>query len=280
MTLNRRIAVLLTLLFTFAYAGQAFAQAWNGTGRYVLEYGVYGGGFQALDIDVVIDMEKNNYDARMNAKPYGVLGKLLPWAGLYETEGTIKKGALVPDHHDKTSAWRDDRDRLVMTYKNGALIKAEKIVNEGKNKKTEILQPPPAYHTNTVDLVTNILAMLRESSFKDRCDFAQDVFDGKRRFRMTFKDKGVTTLQKSALNAFEGKARICAIELIPQEGFAGKKPRGFYKIQEDARKQGTLPIVWLGRFWKGGPLVPVRMLVKSEYGTVIVHLQNAKRTEP
>lgn len=246
--------------------------------RFSVTYGIYGGGFQALNIDITYDLNKTDYDARMNAKPYGVLGKLLPWAGKYETKGIIKNATLIPIEHDRISAWRDDKSHVIMSYKNGQFSQLKEISDEKGKNSSRIVPVEQDLSQDTVDLVTAVTDMLVRSTDKNDCTYSKEVFDGRRRFRMTFKDEGTQNLVKSAVNIFGGTAHVCRMELVPLKGFKGK-PRGYYRIQEDARKNGgELPVIWLGQAWKNGPMIPVRMMVKSEYGTVLMHLKAIDRT--
>jgi len=274
----RRFIVFFTCLLTVTAASlpAASASVLDQRNDFQLTYGIYGGGFQALNIDIDFEFDKTHYKADMRAKPFGVLGHLLPWAGHYMTSGTVKKGVLTPSEHDRISAWRDDQSHLTMTYKNGVLTELKEIEDEKGKPVSEIVPVPKDMHENTIDLVTSVLDMLVKTSDKNNCTYAQEVYDGRRRFRMTFKDEGVTTIAPSAVNIFSGEAHLCRMELIPLKGFTGK-PRGYYRIQEDARKKGELPVVWLGRAWASGPMVPVRMMVKSDYGTVLMHLKAVKR---
>lgn len=273
----RRIMSLAALIFIVAYGSNAqAASVLDQNNNFDVTYGIYGGGFQALTIDIAFEFDKTHYMNEMNAKPYGALGHLLPWAGKYKTIGVVKKNTLIPVQHDRTSAWRDDKSRLILSYKNGVLTRKEEIEDETGKAVKKVLPVEKEMHQGTIDIVTAILDMLVKASDKKNCSYTQDVFDGKRRFRMTFKDEGTQNIGASAINIFKGPARLCRMELIPLKGFSGK-PRGFYRIQEEARAKGDLPVVWLGQAWKDGPMIPVRMMIKSEYGTVLMHLQKIKR---
>lgn len=271
---SRFILVFLAVFMLTAHARAA--SVLDHSNRFTVSYGIYAGGFQALAIDVAFDVDKTHYMMGMKAKPYGMLGRLLPWAGDYKTVGAVKKGLLVPMQHDRLSAWRDDTSYLIMSYKDGTLIKKEEIDNEnGKTvKKTVPLEK--GMHEGTLDLVSAVLDMLVKATDKKTCTYSQEIYDGKRRFRFTFKDEGTKDIAASAINIFKGPSRLCRMELIPLKGFKGK-PRGYYRIQEEARAKGELPVIWLGQAWAGGPMIPVRMMIKSEYGTVFMHLQKVER---
>jgi hypothetical protein len=61
------------------------------------------------------------------------------------------------------------------------------------------------------------------------------------------------------------------VEIEPISGEWAKKPRGWLSIQEQGRERGTMPTVWLGKFDEDGPAVPVKILVKTAYGALVMH---------
>jgi len=43
-------------------------------------------------------------------------------------------------------------------------------------------------------------------------------------------------------------------------------------IQEQGRDRGTLPTVWVGKISEDGPAIPIKILVKTAYGSLFMHL--------
>jgi hypothetical protein len=236
---------------------------------YTLQYGLYGGGFQALDAGIRFQFNKTTYAASMDAKPSGALGYLLPWNGKFNTKGLIKSNRLIPQLYTKQSSWRGDKAQTELAYdKNGKFVSK----SEGVNKNMAV---DPELYKDSVDVLTSIVNMLVRVNDEGTCNADVMTYDGKRRYRMVFRDKGVEELPPSKVNIFKGKARRCQMELIPVAGFKGQKSRGYYMLQEQGRKLGSLPMVWVGPAWEGGPYVPVRILMKNDYGTMLVHLMKA-----
>jgi hypothetical protein len=226
-----RIA-LLSLLFCFFVCPPAHAQ------RLVLDYGVWAGGFQALDVALDITVNKNAYQATMTARPTGFLGKLLPWAGDYHTEGVVRNGVLIPTFHERMSAWRDDRSYLRIFFSKGRVSRVDEIETVAGKKQTVPRPQPPGMTDGTVDIMTAIVGMQLQATEKGNCNYQAVAFDGKRRFRIGFKDLGVETLPVSQRNVFSNvPARACELELTALMGFSGR-PRGYYKIQQEARALG------------------------------------------
>ncbi len=242
------------------------------TNKFAVSYAMYAGGFRALDMQLGYDFTPKTYAITMTAKPYGVIGRFLPWAGEHTTNGTISGATLIPARHEKISRWGEDNDRSLFIYTKGILTSLKRSDIENGKEKLETTLPDASFHKNSVDILTGAAQILATVNEGKPCTGKPIIFDGKRRYSLKFTEKGTETLQSSKYNMYSGKAHICEVEMIPLLGYKDK-PRGYYKIQEEARAKGQLPRVWLGQLWKNGPYLPVKMMVKSEYGAVLLHAQ-------
>lgn len=269
--------IIYSVLWLIMSVNATFAAPLLGsTQKFSVSYAMYAGGFRALDMTLGYDFKPKTYRITMSAKPYGVIGQFLPWAGDYITNGQIKNHTLIPERHKKISRWREDMDQDSFVYKNGALVSLDRISINNSVKREYPVNPDKALHENAVDILTGALKVLSIVNDNKPCNGAPVIFDGKRRYKLSFTDKGEEELTSSKYNAFSGNAHVCEVEMIPLAGFNGKA-RGYYKIQEDARAKGQLPRVWLAPLWENGPYMPVKMLVKSDYGAVLLHLQKTNR---
>jgi hypothetical protein len=275
------------VLFIFAFflcAATMANAATQPTGPLTLTYGVYAGGFHALEATLKLDRNPTDYIMTLDATPFGVIGNLLPWGGNYAVHGTITgvsgDAVLAPQVFNKTSKWRDDNDSASFMYDNGKLISQTETDETKKPTTTENIPVTPELAVGAVDILTGTAQLLQQLDAGKPCNYSTIIYDGKRRYKLQFTDKGSETLEASDYNTFAGPAKICEIEMVPLAGFNGKV-KGYYKIQEDARKRGQLPRVWMGHSYgyagQDGPYIPVKMMVKSEYGAVLIHLQKAVR---
>lgn len=282
-----RFRSLTCLICCLALWGAAPVAARANTYKFEIAYDIYAGGMHLIDITQQFQMSDTAYSSTLVAKPTGFFSKIVPWEGRYSTTGIVKSGQLIPSRHEKTSRWGNERDETIMVFNaNGQLTRMtdNDWINGKAKPPAKDITPDPALTNNAVDLVTAVLQMLQHAQdsgvqTKQACQSTNTVFDGKRRFAMQFTDLGKSTLDKSKYNAFSGPARRCQIEIKPLAGFKGKK-RGFYKIQEDSRAQGQLPSLWLVPAWStpvGAPPIPARMLIKSEYGAILVHATKVTR---
>lgn len=272
----RPVLILFLLLFlplSAAFSAESPPKSSLETAKpFTLNYGLYAGGFRALNVSMAFNVSTKTYGIAMNAKPHGVIGSLLPWAGEYTTKGTRNGLTLTPQTHSKLSRWREDQDTDSFVYKNGVLVSLTRVDETKKPVKTEHVVLDPVLHKDSIDLLTGAMTPMMSLNAGKGCNIAAVVYDGKRRYTLKFTQLGTETLTPSKYNIYGGKAQICEIEMIPLDGFKGKK-RGYYKMQEEGRAAGQLPRVWMGEIWPNGPIMPVKILLKSEYGAILVHLE-------
>jgi Protein of unknown function (DUF3108) len=273
--MRRILTGILAVTVVFSGISTAKAAALLGsTDKFTVSYAMYAGGFRALDMSLGFDFTPKTYNILMTAKPYGVIGRFLPWAGQHSTKGTISGTSLLPVHHEKISRWGEDNDQAFFDYTKGQLTSLKKTEIENGKMTTYTDLPAPEFYKDATDILTGAAQILATVNTGSPCTGKPTIFDGKRRYSLKFTDKGTEALVNSKYNMFKGTAHICEVEMIPLLGYKDK-PRGYYKVQEEARAKGQLPRVWLGQLWKDGPYLPVKMMVKSEYGAVLLHAQKA-----
>jgi len=239
--------------------------------RQQLVYEVYAGGIHAVQGKLDIDLRKaNRYDMTMYAKTRGFLGSVAPWEGTFESHGWLKNGQFRPQKHQSTASWRKEVDIKEYLYNKDGSFKSLKITDE--HSKAEPRKVDGELTNGTVDALTATLQVLKNYNETGKCEGSSEVFDGKRRFRQMFKHEGMVTLEPSKYNIYGGPAAKCVVEVVPVGGEWHKKPRGWMSIQEQGRERGTMPTVWIAKMSKNGPAIPVKVRVKTAYGTLFMHL--------
>lgn len=245
-----------------------------------MTYAVYAGGIHVVraDLDIAYS-DDNKYDIFLGAKTFGFLGKLAPWEGTFETEGWVLEGDphLRPETHVSTATWRGTPDIKEYRYtKEGGFIDLH-ITEDHKPRKKQKVDDEVTQ--GTTDAFTAGLIVMEDVARGGKCEGTSEVFDGKRRFAQIFRDGGPSDLEKSRYNIYDGVATKCTVEIKPISGEWSKKPRGWLSIQEQGREKGTLPTVWLGRFTENGPALPVKIMVKTAYGALVMHAVEFKEQE-
>ncbi len=237
-----------------------------------MTYEVYAGGIHAVQAQLKINTDEisNQYDVVLTAKTRGLLGKLAPWHGTFESHGKVKQDKFLPLMHRSTTTWRDEDEVKTYRYNLDGTFAGLTIKDHDKPAYTK--KPDAALTDHTTDALTATLQALAGASDKQNCSFDADVFDGKRRFEQKFVQQDSDPLQASRYNAYAGAAQLCTVEIAPKGGAWHKKPRGWMSIQEQGRAQGTMPSVWMAQLHQGLPAVPVKIKVKTDYGTLFMHL--------
>lgn len=241
-----------------------------------LAYDVYAGGFKALRADLEMDLGKKAYDMELQASTQGFIGDLFPWSATYSTSGHAEKGQLVPSLHTSKSEWRKKTKLTELSYDpKGHVLKS---TTQDGTKTTVSRDIKRELADNAVDMLTGTLLMMQSAKNTEKCAGTFPVFDGKRRFNITLKDEGVATIAKSTYSKFSGPALKCTVKVEPVAGFKDKdKKRGWMAVQNHTEEHNRKPTLWLASLEKGGPVVPVRMEIGSDYGTVVAHLTGADK---
>ncbi len=238
-----------------------------------LSYNVFSGGIHAVNatLNIQEDDDKGRYKMVFTAATQGFLGKLAPWTGSFLSSGwVLKDGEFAPETHRSTAIWRGEEEVKTYSYGKDGGFKNLKVIEQGKDRTPKDLDLNIA--KDTTDLLSAAMTMLASVENGEKCDHTDVVFDGERSFTITFRDVGTETLVANKYNTYSGPATMCEVEVTPKDGKWHKKPRGWLSIQEQGRKKGTLPVVWVAKL-KGQPVaVPVKLRVASDYGTLFMHL--------
>lgn len=237
-----------------------------------LTYDVYAGGIHAVEATLNLDKSKNGrYSAIVDAKTRGFLAKLAPWKGTFETHGwRLSDDDLRPELHQSIGYWKGEDEVKEYNYSKDGGFQSLYVKDFKKPRKHKTIDKKLT--ENTIDILTASLMAFNNVKETGQCKGASDVFDGKRRFQMIFDHKETLTLTPSRYNIYDGEAARCTVEVVPDGGGWHKKPRGWLSIQEQGREKGTMPTIWVGQVEEGGPYLPVKILVKTDYGSLVMHL--------
>ena len=237
-----------------------------------MTYEVYAGGINAVSatLDVGKAEDKGDYRLELTAETKGLLGRLAPWSGSFETEGFLEKnGKEMPEIHRSTATWQGEEEVKEYYYGKDGTFKGYYVKEENRDEK---IMPDEALTKGTIDVLTATLYVMDSVAKNGKCEGESEVFDGRRRFKLVFNHEADEMLEATRYNAYSGMAARCVVEVEPVAGAWHKKPRGWLSIQEQGRQKGSLPTVWMAKVSEDGPAVPVKLRVKTDYGTLFMHL--------
>lgn len=239
-------------------------------------YELYAGGINAVHAKLDVAYEAGDrYRLELEAETKGFLGKLVPWNGVFATKGwRLKDGSDTPEIHWSEAVWKGDKDVTEYHYDKDGSFKKLTIIEAGKDESPEGLADELVQ--GTTDSLTATLQAMKAYAEKGSCEGSSEVFDGKRRFKLVFRQVAEDQLSPTEYNVYSGPAARCEVEVMPVSGEWHKKPRGWASIQEQGRQKGSLPTFWVARIDEQGPAVPVKLRVKTDYGTLFMHLVHYK----
>lgn len=238
-----------------------------------LNYDVYAGGFKALSAQLVMDLDKKAYDMKLQVQTQGFIGSLFPWKTSLNTAGHARKGTLIPTVYTERSTWRKGVKVTEMNYAPDGKVLKMTVQDNGKTTVNRDIDQVLA--DNAMDVLTGTLVMLQNVKNTKKCEGKFPVFDGKRRFNITLKDDGTQVIAPNSYSSFSGEALRCTLKVEPMAGFVAKdQKRGWMAVQNHTEERHKLPTLWLASIKGSHQVVPVRMEIASEYGSVVAHLTN------
>lgn len=239
-------------------------------------YEVYAGGIHAVQAKLDIRAGNGRYDLVLDTATRGFLAVLAPWSGTFESHGWVMKdGSFRPELHKSAATWRGETETEEYRYSKEGGFLSYTVTKPGKMPEKKDIEAELT--KGTTDAFSAGLDMLAGVRFggdhpQKECAGAEEVFDGKRRFKQVFKNQGEENLNASKYNIYAGPALECTLEVVPVAGKWHEKPRGWMSIQEQGRERGSLPTVWVGQKEQDLLAVPVKIRVKTAYGTLFMHL--------
>ncbi len=254
-------------------SGNAFAAADD---RQQLNYDVYASGFHVVSAELDVDLSrKSRYNLRLGAYTHGMLARLAPWNGTFETYGwyNVKKQLPQPEMHRSVATWRKETETTEFLYNKNGSFREYRQTNSKKHGPQPV---DPALAHDTTDVLSATLKVMTGITKTGKCEGKDEIFDGDRRYDLIFRHRNETVLKANALNVYDGPATECTVEVKPIAGKWHSKPRGWLSIQEQGRARGTMPTIWFAQMSPGEPAVPVKIRVKTEYGAFIMHLTGYK----
>lgn len=246
------------------------AQAQEPEQLQTVTYQAYASGINAVTARLNVALEpQDRYNLSLSAWTRGLLGAIVPWEGHYETYGWLRGNEGHPEMH-KSHVFGNEDELKEYSYNRDGTFGGLRVIEDGRDISPETLEPELV--DGTTDALSATLAVMKHVTEHGVCEGSSEVFDGKRRFELAFTHEGYEILEPTRRNVYAGEAARCTVEVRPIAGQWSERPRGWMSIQEQGRNQGALPTVWLATVREGAPAVPVKVQVRTDYGTLFMHM--------
>lgn len=166
--------------------------------------------FEASKTEFTYTLEKNNYKVASKVMTNGFFNTIYPFEANYTTSGKLEGSQLTTvDYNYEAKSKFNTRTKKVY-YENGTPVYQISSKN-GKEKRKEFSpSPTPA---DTFDLQTVIAKIAKQYNEVSFCAASLKVYDGKRRFDVTFKDEGTDELVANKHSFYSGKASKCSMHI-------------------------------------------------------------------
>lgn len=238
----------------------------------VLSYDLWLGGFQPVGVEARLHSKDDAYEIDFEAKTEGFTGWLYPYAMTGRADGKINGGKLLPGGYRTVSESGSKRKETAFIYQANGLIDVTRKPGDSDGGDSDDDAPKARdISKGAMDPAAALFSIAENVARAEACRGRVPVFDGKRRYDLTLRDRGETTLKRTRYGIYSGPAMHCQAAVSKLAGFKTKK-----------KLSGRLPPVidiWLAKVTDAGPAVPVRLQGDSSLGQVIIHLVDA-RIEP
>ncbi len=273
-----RLACLVAAVAMQAAAGSALADDPQPKPAVGLDYRIFIGGLQALAATVTIASDPSRYDVEIKARTAGAIGRIFPWTIDIGSKGNVTGDALQPVEHAQTSNFQGKLRSVTLDYDgHGGFLDRKVVPDAHEDQRDEV---PPDKTRDTLDIVSAVLAGLRNVDRTGSCATRVPVFDGRRRFDLVYSDDGHETIEPSDVEAYSGDALRCAVKVEPVAGFWRKNQKKFWSRRVDGEDQ-VIPIaVYIARVGAAKVEVPVRIESTSPFGPLVLNLQAVHDSPP
>lgn len=225
------------LLTALSLLSASSAYAFSVSHDLVVEIGI----FDASRTNFEYSLSNNDYYVKSNINTNGLFDTLYPFTAQYATTGHIKGKKLETTSYKYTSKSRFNRRSKELIYDNQGKPLYSVTTKNDKQKKKQITLPADV--AETTDLQTVFAEMTRQYNQVKFCDSQMEVFDGKRRYNVIFKDEGKEILPKSKHSPYFGEAVKCSmyIDKLLESGddllwqTTNDKPIYFWIMEQDQK---------------------------------------------
>jgi hypothetical protein len=258
-----------SLLTTSAVTTAAAADTVEGP-KIELSYEFFGAGFLLGTLETTAIISDIAYDISTRAATAGLADGIANAELQSNAVGRLTANGPLPTSFRTASEsnWGSRALQMIRTEEGSFNVAAEP---ELEPQQAAALRSGLA--TGTVDpLTASLYSSLRPAA--QACSQRVKVFDGRRVFALDFKRTGAETLPVSNQAAFAGETITCNLRYVPLAGQSRE-----WKLQE--AKDPSPPIkLWMASFKTADLrqefLIPVRLQLRTPFGSALVHLQQAR----
>ena len=205
------------------------------------DFTVFIGPFNASQTSFTYALSPDSYAVASKVKTFGLFDTLYPFEARYATTGHIKNGKLETTSYKYQSQSRFTKRKKELIYNEQGVPVYRISSKNDKEKKVEITPDPK--NNETTDLQTVFAELARQYNNVRFCDSKMEVFDGKRRFDVIFKDEGKEELPMLEGSPYWGLAVKCSMYIDKLKNddddmlmqISSERPIYFWLMEQDGK---------------------------------------------
>jgi len=226
-----------------------------------LSYEGFLGPFFVISGVVELTLSAASYEVKTTSKTEGFGWWFFPWRNAATSTGRNINGELYPRKFYMKAKW-NNRVRDVELLFNNLKPEIKKIT-----PSSTFVENTPVKNdltSKTVDPLSMAVTLMITMGREERCPGKFRVFDGRRRYDLSFSEETRKVLEQRLSTTFSESTRSCAMSIT--------RIAGFWNESEIITKTKGLPRIWLGRPVKELPMVPVKFEANYRFGVICIYL--------
>lgn len=232
-----------------------------------LGYAAYLGGLHVFAFTSDFALGPETYSIKSRGEPRGMLGLFWKWRVRLAAAGNTGADGARPQIYN-VDTFRPKRDRSMQLSfdENGKYaIRRTPVDTPERAAKRKL---PDQLPQGAIDPLSVAFAVGHSVATGAGCRETFPVFDGNRRYDLTFKDFGTDTLDRTPLSVYAGPAYKCQFDIKRISGF--DRPRTYLRYWDEDNLDP--PVIWVARVVPHMPPVPVRMHGDLNMGGLRIYL--------
>ena len=219
-----------------------------------LGYRVYVGGLNIFDFTIDFALGAESYSIKGDGESRGIARMFWRWATHISAGGNVGAEGVRPQIYN-VDTFRPKRDRsMQLSFDEHGKYTIRRTppdtAHRAAKRDLPVIVPP-----KTLDPLSIALMIGRDIARGRGCKGMHPIFDGNRRYNLTFTDLGPGAVPKTPYSVYTGNAYRCQFDIQRISGF--QNPREFLRFWDEDNYDP--PMIWLARLVPGLPPVPVRL---------------------
>jgi Protein of unknown function (DUF3108) len=208
-------------------------------------------GIRVLGLRSRTEEMAGHYSIAVHYATHGLASLFIDLTTQAEVYGRLVPGSAQPERFRKdTRRNGDERHDQVVFRPDGMVVAAASPPPPDP--------PAPAQIRGTVDNLTAYFRLERQLAATGRCALSERVFDGRHRYDLVFTDAGRQKLAPESGQNFAGETIACHMNRYNRDTYQSAEA-------EEGARSG---IIWYARLVPGDLMVPVRMRLDTQLGSV------------